>query len=161
MNVDCYSYHPKGWPLRLICSILHSIDKETEAQSLEGTDFRSRGSSHLFSCPLASSKIASANYLGIQQLRGPTWILPSLLDYKKKGHHWSWHEVVGPGPPFCYPLPPIWIGLADLITESNSYSTLIGLVSIVFTFHCPSCLLTHVLSPSKTQSISTFFKTSF
>ena len=122
MNVDCYSYHPKGWPLRFICSILHSIDKETEAQSLEGTDFRSRGSSHLFSCPLASSKIASANYLGIQQLRGPTWILPSLLDYKKRattGVGMKWWGLGLPSATPCHPSGLGWLtsSLSPTLTQ--------------------------------------------
>lgn len=150
----CYSYYPKGWPLRLICSTPHSTDKETEAQSLEGTDFKSKGSSHLFSCPLASSKDCICQYLGIQQLWGPTWILPSLLDYKK-GPPLELAQSGGAWASLLLPTP-IWVGLADLITESSYCSALIGLASIVFTFHCPSCLLIHVLSPSKTQSISTF-----
>lgn len=72
VNAGCSSYYPKGWPLRSTCPTLYSIDEETEAQSLEGTGLKSKGSSHLSSCPLASSKTAPANYLGNQQLQGPT-----------------------------------------------------------------------------------------
>ena len=49
------------------------------------------------------------------------------------------------------------VGLADSTTESSAYSAIIGLLSIVLAFNSPACLLTHLLSFSKTHSISTFF----